>query len=81
MDLDITGKVQEVVTKLQGSKSLLTKFKKNPLEVVKAILGGNLGNDILQKIVDAVKAKLNLTDVAENAGGILSSLKKLFGKK
>ena len=81
MDLDITSKVTEVVSKLQGSAYLLEKFKKKPLEVVKSIIGKGFSKDILQKIVDAVKAKLNLTDVAETTGGLLASLKGLFGQK
>ena len=78
VDFNIKEKIEELVKKISGDKSLLEKFRKNPLEAVKGLLGGvDLPAEQLQPLVQGVKAKLNL----DQAGGILGQLGGLFGKK
>ncbi len=78
---NITEYVQQIVAKLTGDSGLLESFKKNPAKVVTDLLGVKLDGDLLQNVIKAVQGKLNLDDVAKNAGGILAKLKSLFGKK
>ena len=80
MSENITKYVEQIVSKLTGNKSLIDQFKKNPMKIVTDILGIKLDENILQAVIKAVQGKLNLGDVAKNAGGILSKLKGLFGK-
>lgn len=68
--MDIKAMIETVFNKLQGSSSLLAKFKKNPLDTVKSLLDIDLSKDILQKIVDGVKAKLAGDQAVETAQGI-----------
>ena len=78
MDLsNITKTVQEIVEKLQGSKDALAAFKKDPVGKVKELLGGaDVSSETLNKIVEAVKAKVNVDEVS----GIVGKIKGLFGK-
>ncbi len=80
MSTDITKYVEQIVAKLTGNNSLIEKFKSNPAKVVTDLLGIKLDSNILQSVIAAVKGKLNIEDVAKNAGGILGWLKGLFGK-
>lgn len=77
--------IDQVVEKLTGNKNAVAQFKKDPMGTVKKILGNiDLDNDVLEKIVSAVKGKINLDEIAGKFGGlknILGKVKGLFGKK
>lgn len=76
--------IDQVVEKLTGNKNTVAQFKKDPMGTVKKILGNiDLDNEVLEKIVEAVKGKINLDELAGKAGGlknILGKLKGIFGK-
>lgn len=80
MSENITKYVEQIVSKLTGNNSLIEQFKKNPAKVVTDLLGIKLDENLLQSVIKAVQGKLNLEDVAKNAGGILAKIKSLFGK-
>lgn len=71
---NIQKKIEEVIEKVQGSDDMLEKFKDDPVAVIEKIVGKDLPDDIVEKIVDAVKSKIAL----DKAGDLLGSLKKLF---
>ena len=80
--MDIQKLVEEVLQKLNLDKSLVEKFKKDPIGTVKGLLASvNLNTEQLNAIVEAGKGKLNLEDAAGQATGFLAKLKRLFGGK
>ena len=81
MSTDISKYVEQIVAKLTGSKDLLAQFKADPVKTITKTLGIKLDGDLLQNVIKAVQGKLNLDEVAGKAGGFLSKLKSLFGKK
>ena len=72
--MDIREKIVEIVEKIKGDKNLLAKFQKNPVSVIEDLIGIDLPNDQVNKVVEAVKAKISLDKVGGMLGG-------LFGKK
>jgi len=74
--MDIKAKIEEIVKKIKGDKKLLSKFKDEPVKTVEDLLGVDLPDDIIEKIVEGVKAKISIDDVK----GALGKLKGLFGK-
>ena len=74
--MDIKAKIEEIVKKIKGDKNLLANFKNDPLKTVENLLGVDLPDDIIEKIVEGVKAKISIDDVK----GVLGKLKGLFGK-
>jgi len=76
--------IDQVLEKLTGNKNAVKQFKKDPIAFVKNLLSNiDLDNDMLEKIVTAVKGKINLDEVAGKFGGlknILGKLKGLLGK-
>lgn len=72
--MDIKAKIEEVVNKVQSDPSLMEKFKSNPVGAVEGILGVDLPDDVINNIIDGVKAKIGFDNIAGALGG-------LFGKK
>lgn len=71
--MDIKEKIEELVEKIKNDKTLLRKFKDEPIKVVEDLIGIDLPDDQIEKVVDAIKAKINLDKVGNLLGG-------LFGK-
>lgn len=75
--MDIREKIESVVKKLLSDKQLMEKFEKNPVKVIEQLLGVDLPDDMVNKIIEGVKAKISL----EKVGDALEALGGLFGKK
>ncbi len=76
--MDIKGKIEEIAGKLQEDKFLAEGFKKEPVKTVEKLLGIDLPDDAVKKIVDGVKAKISMDKLGDAAGDIKDKLKKLF---
>ena len=78
MDI-IKEKINEIVEKIKNDKNIAAKFQKDPISTVEELLGIDLPNDQVQKIVDGIKAKIALDKIdVEKVAGVLGGL---FGKK
>ena len=71
---NIKEKINEIVEKLQDNKDLMEKFQKEPVKTVEGLIGVDLPDDLIEKVVDGVKAKISLDKIGDAAG----FLKKLF---
>ena len=74
MAIDIKEKITELVNKITKDEALQKQFKENPVKAVESLLGVDLPDEQIQKIVDGIKAKLTV-DTAKDA---VEKLKKLF---
>ncbi len=72
--MDIKAKIDEVVNKVQSDPTIAEQFKTNPVGAVEKILGVDLPDDVINNIIDGVKAKIGVNNIADAIGG-------LFGKK
>lgn len=72
--MDIKARIEEVVGKIKNDPQLMEKFKKDPVKAVEGVLGVDLPDDLVEKLVTGVKARL----AGDNLSGALDSLKKLF---
>ncbi len=92
----IKEKIEEIVAKLKGDDGALSRFKANPIETVKELLGKiDLPDGALDNIVDGIKEKLGLgggdaaddgndslgEKITDAVGGLLGKAKDIFGKK
>lgn len=71
---DIKAQIMDVVQKITGDEKLMEQFKKEPVKAVESVLGIDLPDDVINKVVDGVKAKIAVNQVS----GIADSIKKLF---
>ncbi len=72
--MDIKEKISDIVEKLTKDGDLKEQFEKEPVKVIEKIVGKDLPDDIVEKIIDGVKAKISVDKVSDALG----SLKKLF---
>ena len=72
--MDIKAKITELVEKIKTDKELQAQFTQDPIKAVETLLGVDLPDDMVNKIVDGVKAKLTADKLSEGLG----ALKKLF---
>lgn len=79
--MDIQKIINEVLEKLQANKNLKQDFMTNPVKVLEDLTGLDLPDDQINAIIDGIKAKLNLDDLADKAEDVLGALGGLFGKK
>ncbi len=86
--MDIKEKIaeiaQEVVEKLKADDNLLANFKKEPIKVLEKLIGKDLPDEQIEKVIDLIKAKLAADDIADTVDDVkdaLKGLKGLFGKK
>ena len=74
LKMDIKAQITTTVEKITKDKELQELFKKDPVKAVEKVLGVDLPDDAVNKVVDGVKAKLSV----DKAAGVVDSLKKLF---
>ena len=64
--------VTELVEKAKKDEKFKAELSKNPVKAVEGVLGVDLPDDQVKKIVDGVKAKISL----DNAGDLLGKFFK-----
>ena len=72
--MDIKEKITEAVEKSMKDEALQKQFQKDPVKAVEKVLGVDLPDELIEKIVAGVKAKMT-TEKLYDAAGLL---KKLF---
>lgn len=81
---NVKEKIEEIVAKVKGDENLLSKFKANPADTVKELLGNiDLPDGALDNIVDGIKAKLDSAEegsIGDKIGDLIDKAKGLFGK-
>ena len=77
---EIKEKIEAVVTKLKSDDNLMAQFKKEPVKALEKIIGVDLPDDIINKVIDGVKAKLAAGDIADKVDDVKEALGGLFSK-
>ena len=71
--MDIKKKIEELVEKIKSDKDIAAKFQKEPVKTIEGLLGIDLPDDQIEKLVEGVKAKISidkLGDLGSKLGGI-----------
>jgi len=71
---EIKALIAQLAEKVGEDEELQKKFKKDPIKTVEELTGVDLPDDLMEKVIDALKAKLTLDDLGDAA----KFLKKLF---
>lgn len=74
--MDIKSKIDELVNKVKNDKDFSKKFKENPTKAVESVLGIDLPDEQINKIIDGIKAKISLDDITGKLGGLFGKGKK-----
>lgn len=68
--MNIKAKIEEIIDKVKNDKDFAENFKKDPVKAVEGVVGVDLPDDEINKIVDGVKAK----NTADGIGGKINSI-------
>lgn len=74
--MDIKEKIADIVEEIKKNPNIKEQFEKEPVKVIEKLIGVDLPDDIVEKIIDGVKAKMT----AENIADATDKLKGLFNK-
>ena len=66
--------IEKLLDKVQKDDSIKELFTKDPVKAVEKVLGVDLPDDVIEKVIAGVKAKI----AADGAQDLLGGLKKLF---
>ena len=72
--MDIKELIEKAVDKIKDDDAMQAQFKKDPNKALEKLLGIDLPDDIMEKVVAGVKAKISIDDLSDAVG----LLKKLF---
>ena len=72
--MDVKAKINELVEKIKADPQMLARFKEEPVAVIEGLLGMDLPDDMVTKVVEGVKAKI----AVDKLSGGLGALKKMF---
>ena len=68
--------IEKVVGKVKKDKDFAKKFKTDPVKAVESVIGIDLPDEQINKVIDAVKAKITV----DTAGSVLKQVKGLLKK-
>lgn len=72
--MDIKGQINKIVEEVSKNPNIKEQFEKEPVKVIEKIIGVDLPDDVVMKIIDGVKAKITIDGVSK----VADALKGLF---
>ena len=72
--MDLQEQIKKLLNRIGEDDSLRSLFQKDPVAAAEKVLGIDLPDDMMEKIIDGVKAKLSLYQAA----GLFSAAKKFL---
>lgn len=79
--MDIKEIIENIVEEITKNKNIKEEFEKEPVKVIERIANVDLPDELVEKVIDGVKAKITLDkidDVVDTVGDLAGALKKLF---
>lgn len=73
--MDIKAKIDEVVNKVKSDDAFADKFKSEPVKAVEDVVGVDLPDDVINNVVEGVKAKINVGGITDKLGGLFGGKK------
>ena len=74
--MDVKEQITKAVDKITKDKNLQEQFKKDPVKALENVLGIDLPDDVVNQVVQGVKAKLTAEKVSDSVDALKSFLKK-----
>ena len=65
--MDIKEQISKIMEEISKNPNINEQFEKEPVKVIEKIIGVDLPDDMIMKIIDGVKAKLTIDDVSKVA--------------
>ncbi|HPY85144.1 hypothetical protein [Ruminococcus sp. XPD3002] len=78
--MDIKKIIEELIAKIKDDKDFGSKFKSDPVKAVESVVGIDLPDEKINEIIEGIKAKINLDELTEKAGGLGGIINKILNK-
>ena len=72
--MNIREKIEQIAKKLLSDKTLMSRFEKNPASVIEEYVGVDLPDEMVNQLVEGIKAKI----AADKVGDALGAIGKFF---
>lgn len=72
--MDMKGQINRMVEEVSRNPKIKEQFEKEPVKAIESIIGIDLPDDVVNKIIDGVKAKLTLDGVSKAADALKGML-------
>jgi len=72
--MELKEQISKIIEEISKNPNIKEQFDKEPVKVIEKIIGVDLPDDIVLKIIDGVKAKLTI----DGASKVVDSLKGLL---
>lgn len=73
--MDIKGQINKIVEEVTKNPNMKEQFEKEPVKAIEKIIGIDLPDDAVMKIIDGVKAKLAVDNVSKAADALKGMFK------
>ena len=68
--MDVKAQISKVIEEISKNPNIREQFEKEPVKVIEKVLGIDLPDEIVMKIIDGVKAKMTLDGVSRAADAL-----------
>lgn len=68
--MDMKGQINKIVEEITKNPDIKEQFEKEPVKTIEKVIGVDLPDDVVMKIIDGVKAKLTVDGVSKAAGAL-----------
>lgn len=75
-ETQIKEKIEEITEKIKADDNLLENFKNEPVKTIEKLLDIDLPDDMIEKLIDGIKAKITIDKASDLLGGISKLFKK-----
>lgn len=72
--MDIKAKIEEIAEKIKNDKNFAAEFQADPVKAVEKVTGVDLPDDMINQLIDGIKAKISVDGVKDKLGGVLGKL-------
>ena len=74
--MDIKEQISKIVEELSKNGAVKGLFEKEPVKAVEQVLGIDLPDEMIEQVINGVKAKISIDSIAQVSGMFKNILKK-----
>ena len=74
--MDVKEQITKAVERITKDEKLKEQFRKEPVKALDSILGVNLPDEVIEQVVNGVKAKLTQDKIEDSVDALKGFLKK-----
>ena len=68
--MGVKGQINKIVEEISKNPNIKKEFEKEPVKVIEKVIGIDLPDDVVMKIIDGVKAKMTIDGVSKAADAL-----------